>query len=504
MLAALNLRQRRATPRRRSAVTSSASRCCSCLALLLLLLPPQPAWASPFDPHPLPAREPFVEGWFVRVVDHGSNVSAAVIVGAFSNGSEYGGFGGPAGEAFVALLLQRPGYPPITRQSLLHGSAGGVNVTKDGQPITAPPVTGAPASFEYRSALGALVVANNGSSAAIDFAVAVTDDGGGGGGDRDAADFLRIEVNLSTRVPYSWAGPDVDGPEGYLPDALLPTHYWVQSLASQASYRITTNSNSITTTTTNSSSSSSSSAATSAMATGATDTVAIRSPHPPLPATVVASGVGALAHFEANWGSTFPSGWIWAQAIADEGTQLVLTGGNFTIAGVTTPQWIVSLRAPQLPSSNNGTVDFRTIDLDLFDTRIDCEGGAFDINASSSPLAMRLLPPPPPPLSSLSPWSSLPSSAQPHHSRINSKDDERLMLRVSLRAPRPSFSAPLFVPGRGGFSSSPGSIESYVALAEVTVARERDGAVLLAQAIPMAALEFGGTAQCLQPQQQRR
>ena len=179
--------------RRRAAPMPSVS--CYCLALLIALLiarPPQPSWASPFDPHPLPAREPFVEGWFVRVVDHGTNVSAAVIVGAFSNGSDYGGFGGNDGEAFVALLLQRPGYPPITRQSLLHASAGGVNVTKDGHPVTRPPEAGAPASFEYRSALGVLVVANNGSSAAIDFVVAANDgfDGGdgGGGGDGDEDD----------------------------------------------------------------------------------------------------------------------------------------------------------------------------------------------------------------------------------------------------------------------------------------------------------------------------
>jgi hypothetical protein len=449
------------------------------LSLLLLVQPPQ-SCASPFDPHPLAAREPFVEGWFVRVVDHAANVSAAVIVGAFSNGSDYGGFGGPAGEAFVALLLQRPGHPPVTQQSVLHGSAGDVNVTKHGLPVTRPPVAGTPAEFEYRSAQGALLVTNNGSAAAIDFV--------------DVVAGLRIEVNLSTRVPYSRAHPDADGPEGYLPDQLLPTHYWVQSLASQATYRITN----------------------TATATAAASTATAA---PAGVATVVAAGDSALAHFEANWGSTFPSGWVWAEAILDEDIQLVLTGGNFTIAGVTTPQWIVSLRAPQLP--NNGAIDFRTIDLDRFDTLIDCGSGAFEVNASSSPLLVAL---PPHTVigtthreaavddsshnrrsgsgsggsssSDSNSSSNIQSNSSGRAGSSSGSNRERLTLRVSLRAPPASFSAPLFVPGRGGFSSSPGSIESYVAVAEVTVQRESDGVVLLDEVISLAALEFGGTAQC--------
>ncbi len=89
-----------------------------------------------------------------------------------------------------------------------------------------------------------------------------------------------------------------------------------------------------------------------------------------------ASGTG-LAHFEANWGSTFPAGWVWAQAVLDTETQLLLTGGNFTIAGATRLQWVVSFRSPQA-----GALDYRTIDLDRFATASDCRAGTFAINAS--------------------------------------------------------------------------------------------------------------------------
>jgi len=286
-----------------------------CQLLLLLHL----AAASPFDPHPLPARAPFVEGWFARLVDHSSNLSAALIVAAYSPGAAEGGFSAQKGETWAALLLQRPGpgEPPLTRQSLLHGRAGRVAVTKRGAPVARPPVAGAPAGFEYAAAQGRLNVSGaGGGSASLDFV--------------DKKTGARIELRLSARVPYSRARPDTDGPEGWLPDPLLPTHYWVQSLASKAEYRITL----------------------------PAEQAGEQGEHK----RQVISGRG-LAHFEANWGSTFPSGWVWVQAIADERTQLVLTGGNFTIAGISSAQWIVSLRSPKLPG---GALDFRTIDLDRY------------------------------------------------------------------------------------------------------------------------------------------
>ena len=105
------------------------------LLALLLLLPPH-VKPSPFDPHPVANRGPFVEGWFARLVDRESNVSAAVIVGVFSPSLAAGGFSAPAGEAWAALLLQRSGVAPVTRQLLLKGPAGGVGVTKGGKPVT--------------------------------------------------------------------------------------------------------------------------------------------------------------------------------------------------------------------------------------------------------------------------------------------------------------------------------------------------------------------------------
>ena len=183
--------------------------------------------------------------------------------------------------------------------------------------------------------------------------------------------------------------PDTSGPEGYLPDQLLPTHYWIQSLGSHCDYTIS----------------------------GINDKVTADSKLLGRDNDVMDEGLGVVAgsgfaHFEANWGSTFPSGWIWAEGIADNQTQFTLTGGNFTIAGVTSHQWIVSVRTPA------GDFDFRTIDLDSFgQPHIDCENSIFAINASGL-----------------------------HHYTINNTSRlGAVTLRLQLEAPFDSFSAPLNV-----------------------------------------------------------
>ena len=53
------------------------------------------------------------------------------------------------------------------------------------------------------------------------------------------------------------------------------------------------------------------------------------------------------AHQEATWRGTFPSGWVWAEGTTSDGeSQLVLSAGQFDIAGITTEQAIVTIRSP--------------------------------------------------------------------------------------------------------------------------------------------------------------
>ena len=87
---------------------------------------------------------------------------------------------------------------------------------------------------------------------------------------------LRLAANVSApRVPWDAARPDTAGPEGWLArTGLLPCHYFVHSFGSPARYRL--------------------------LRRGA----------------LVAGGGAATAHAERNYGDTFPTGWVWAQASA--------------------------------------------------------------------------------------------------------------------------------------------------------------------------------------------
>ena len=49
---------------------------------------------------------------------------------------------------------------------------------------------------------------------------------------------------------------------------------------------------------------------------------------------------------QANWGGTFPTSWVWVQGIGAGGTaQLLLTAGEFEIAGITSKQAIIAWAA---------------------------------------------------------------------------------------------------------------------------------------------------------------
>jgi hypothetical protein len=75
-----------------------------------------------------------------------------------------------------------------------------------------------------------------------------------------------------------------------------------------------------------------------------------------------------------------------------------------------------------------------------------------------------------------------------------------LRLTIEMEAPKETFSLPLEAPSRDGFSNSPGSVESYSAVARLHVSerKSREGVWRTASehTIPQAALEFGGGYRC--------
>eukprot|EP00929_Paragymnodinium_shiwhaense_P079551 TRINITY_DN41459_c0_g1_i2.p1 TRINITY_DN41459_c0_g1~~TRINITY_DN41459_c0_g1_i2.p1 ORF type:complete len:922 (-),score=130.07 TRINITY_DN41459_c0_g1_i2:102-2867(-) len=246
------------------------------------------------------------------------------------------------------------------------------------------------ASFVWKSSLGTLSV--NGSSSKLDF---VFPSG------------LEVAADLTDRVPWDAARARA-GPEGWagrLPPSLLPTHYYVHSLGSAAEY------------------------------------------------TVNGEAGSGFAHQEANYGQRFPVAFVWIQGVTDRGSsQLLLTGGKFTIAGVTAEQYIVAYRSPNIQWN------FRSINLDKLVASVDSCGGAFSIVATSR--------------------------------------DGRRRLEISVTAPKQTFSEPVYIPTANGFSNAPGSVESHTATA--TLRAYMDNSEVAAEAVNFehTALEFGGEYVC--------
>ena len=367
------------------------------------------ALSSPFAPHPLPpstSPSPFFEGWFTRVVAPKDDLSFSVIVASFRPAHAPG-----VTQVWTALLLDRGGKVTTVQRFL---DPERLRLTVDGGNVSSPPRLGTPARFRWswtpgpndsEQDNGTLVVEDD--TARLDFTF------------RGHGRTIRVQADLSHRVPWDRAAPNSAGPEGWLAGAegLLPTHYFVQSLASRASFELTTSS----------------------------------SEH----RSVQRETGAGFGHQEANWGGTFPTAWIWAEGISADGTaQLLLTAGEFDIAGITTQQAIVAVRTP------TRSYTFRNIDLD---------------KVVSKPSPCGLLP-----------SFSLEATGHAETTRVV----------IEITAPRGTFSKPLEAPSHSGFSAKPGSVESYSAEAHVTIFTRRSKAEAWARAEELAvrqtALEFGG------------
>jgi len=318
--------------------------------------------ALPFEPQPLPRqrRMPFFEGWFVRLVDHRTLTSIAVVFGSLRLG-ESSASGGKHAAATSAPEVVNPfdehivvvGYSSDTQG--LHGTRtlylSGSDVALVGGDATDIP--GAPQCEADEPRISWWSHAHGGLRSVGDDAILDLRLPG-----------LQLAANISSpRVPWDPSGPNRRGPEGWLaPTGLLPCHYFVHSFGSPATYRLWQPSPTSQPQTT-----------TGRRRGGARERDGWE-----------LSGQ-ALTHMERNWGVTFPAGWVWAQAIAAGGAcRLVLTGGLFAIGPLATQQYVVGLRAGAL------AWDFRTTDLDgVSEARAPC-AGALHLNLTSRDGTRRL------------------------------------------------------------------------------------------------------------------
>jgi hypothetical protein len=375
------------------------------MRFLFLALPA--VLGSPFDPHLLPDSRAFFEGWYLRVTDHEHNRSFAVVLGSL----QPDGWSGLK-ETWAALIVD--GGRATT---LSGGESSGilteqifplnttVTVGKQRQPVSREPADGAPSSFDYTTAAGSFSVRDDTAELRMAFSS------------------YGVHVTARRRVPWSETHPNQDGPEGMLfpraRGALLPCHYFVHSLGSEATYRLL--------------------------------------PMVPYASVPPLSGTG-FAHLETNYGGAFPHSWIWTQGVAPTGkahfaaTALAVGVGPIDLVDI----FSVAFRSPTL------NVTFRTPDLDVVKLqRVSC-GGRLTLDARSllggRRATLRI--------------SSTSSSGQPR-----------------------GFSAPLYTPTRHGFSTKPGCVESFTALAVFTV-KDAAGNLLATESFPLAALEFGGGWRC--------
>jgi len=237
------------------------------------------------DPHVPAAPGPWFEGWYFRVNDAGGSRSVAVIVASHL----------PRGETYVpgmvlpgyinVLICEGDGAPtlsftayPQRTQSLVAGEAVSTN------PRLAP----AP-DFEW-VAEGFGLVTQDSVNLQIPGEV-------------------EISIRTENRVPWN-ANRPVMGPEGLLMFLPVPLHWYVHSLASDASYSY------------------------SLPGAGLDDPV---------------SGTG-YAHLEKNWQREFPAGWVWAQGIAENiKAQFVISQADIALQGSAgfTP-WILGYRSEAL------------------------------------------------------------------------------------------------------------------------------------------------------------
>lgn len=265
-----------------------------------------------------------------------------------------------------------------------------------------------------------------------------------------SADFklggAHIKLSTKKRKPWSKSNIYSAGPEGWLGyTALLPCHYFVHSVGSDCSYvmRLPLKNEDF---------------SDRRNAPSATDL----SQNNVEAREFVGSG---YTHIEGNYGSFFPSGWVWSQAISPSNrASFSLTGGKFEIGIFAPITFILYVRIGEK------TKIFRTTGLDSFTYDVDGIIGYTKIIAHS----------------------------------LSKRDRVEVIIRPKSTIAKGSFGPPLYIPTANGFRNNPGCIETYTADADVTCLELDEKTLEYVEkshtSFPLTALEFGGSFQGIRSQ----
>lgn len=351
-------------------------------------------------------RRPFFDGWFARLTDQAAGLSLSVVLGLFWRARRRRGERRPAQEQYLCISARSPGQagPVASFHSFPDPARASVSVRM------AQPRTAAELELPLRQAAVWSAPATRRGRLRYESADAGWLEVGPGGLSCDLrAEAGRIRI-ASSGAARPWA------PEGWLgrlgPLGALPCRYVVQTLHTPSRY-------------------------------------AFEGPGADW------RGEGSL-HVETNFGESFPEGWLYAQGRGDDGAEVLIAGGRFSIGPVAPMTWLLRLRLPGLEP-----LEFRTTDLD-----------SVRVGALSCCRLLQL------------------------EVRRPLLRGGRLRVSVRLSAPPSSFSSDggLYVPTADGFSRSPGALESFAAVADIRVEGSRE-AVGTACHIQGCLLEFGGSFQ---------
>ncbi|MEY3903750.1 MAG: hypothetical protein RL189_3056 [Pseudomonadota bacterium] len=283
---------------------------------------------SLLDPHRLPERGPWFEGWYLRITPADTKQrSFGVIVGSYlprgelRREAEANGLTGYVsiidGGKKDSPLRSYEAFPKSTRMYLNRTDT----VDRDPAPKTE-------ASFRWvAEGIGEL------TERSVQLALPQS---------------ASISVRLSEVLPWNESGL---GPEGYISlFRAFPLHWFVYSLKSKAEYKVVLPS-----------------------ADGS-------------PAETV-NGVG-YAHYEKNWGVSFPPAYVWMQGYDEQQKRAIaIAGGRPVQIGPAKPEaWLVGFRSAKT------SVDFAPQNIGtVFQSEVDACQGRFQLTSSFLNKRLRVL-----------------------------------------------------------------------------------------------------------------
>lgn len=356
--------------------------------------------ASQWDPHLPYSSSTFFEGWYTRLLSADGTSSFGVIFGKTSN---------PKTKtdplAMVTLLYQNLTCATCKLESYdVYPEPSSIDITASGAPVSKNPDFKSAPSWEWRAPEYGFYQTKKDTTVMHFKAGPIT-----------------FDAELGGTRPWTDTG-DGYGPAGILDRLPTPLHWFVHSLASPvASYKWE---NAVT--------------------------------------GQIIKGSGGAAHQEKNWGDSFPSKWIWAEALDQKsGVALAMSGGDLSFSiGPVLPIELSHLIGYRSPGSNLSW-DFTPVNSRLKKTIAACNGRfAFDVYHNVYPRRLSVV-----------------MSAEPS-----------------------SFDTCILGPGVGGFK--PMSVESFVTRVEIWAYQHRPigtDKLLDHQVVINGGLEFGGLYRCLNP-----